>query len=109
MHSVPDCQWHLAEQVGTDTGMKTKQLIQEIFGLTCLIGIYESTSNVIHKIFSLKEHKHPGSHGGNTHSGHRSGQVLPVRIISIPALICVSKLHAAGLPHSQKFQGAPRF
>lgn len=109
MHSVPHCQWHLAEQIGTDTGMKTKHQIQEIFGLTCLIDICESTSNVIHKIFSSREHKRPGSHVGNTHSGHRSGEVLPVRFISIPTLTHVSKLHSAGLPHSQKFQRDPRF
>lgn len=51
MHSVPDCQGQLAEQIWADTGMEAKQQLQEKIGLTRLIGIYQSTSNAIHTFF----------------------------------------------------------
>lgn len=85
MHSVPDCQGQLAEQICADTGTKTKQQLEEKFGLTRLIGIYQSTSNAIHTtFFFLKEHAHIQD------TGRRKSYQL--RFISIPSLICVSKL-----------------
>lgn len=100
MHSVPDCQGQLAEQICADTGTKTKQQLEEKFGLTRLIGIYQSTSNAIHTTFFFFERAY-------THSRHRSEKVLSAEIYFHPIFNLCQQTVSRGCLTVRNFKRSP--